>query len=160
MKRVLLLRHAEASPAQGAQPDIERPLTARGRAEALTATQRIAAGGLHIDVLYVSPAVRTRETAMIVAAGLDAAGRVQVEPALYPGTPESLWATLQKTDEQVRCALLVGHNPSLSALARQCSASAPGSELPTAGLCLAAFPGTIHWSALRPVQGRPLALPG
>ena len=107
----------------------------------------------------MSPAVRTRETALIVAAGLDIEGRMRIEPALYPGTPDSLWATLQRSDEPLRCALLVGHNPSLSALARQCAAIAPGHDLPTAGLCLAGFPVGIRWSALRPEQARALSLP-
>jgi phosphohistidine phosphatase len=160
MKRVLLLRHAEAMPAQGAQRDIDRPLSERGRAEALAVTQRIAASGLPIDVLYVSPAERTRETGRILAAALAIAGRLRIESALYPGTPESLWATLQRADEQVRCALLIGHNPGLSALARQWRAVSAQAELPTAGLCLAGFPADVRWCALEPAQACPLELPG
>src|ERR1700690_254060 len=159
MKRVLLLRHAEATPAQEHEQDFDRPLSERGRTAAHAATQRIAASQLRIDILYVSPAVRARETAQIVAAGLDATDRIRIEPALYPGTPESLWATLQQMDEQVRYALLIGHNPALSALAVQWRLCAPGPELPTAGLCMAGFPPGIRWSALRPEQAGALALP-
>ncbi len=160
MKRVLMLRHAEATPAQGAEQDFERPLSERGRAAALAAAQQIAASGLRFDRLLVSPARRTRETGAIVAARLSAAVRVRDEPALYPGTPESLWATLQQLPEHVRCALLIGHNPALSALARQCRALGPGADLPTAGFCLAGFPASVRWSALEQEQGCALPLPG
>lgn len=157
MKRVLLLRHAEATPAQGAQQDFERPLSVNGRAEALAAAGRIAASGLHVDQMLVSPALRTQETGSIVATRLGAAARVRYEPSLYPGTSESLWAALQQLPEPVHCALLIGHNPALSALARQCGAAA---ELPTAGLYLAGFPASIQWSALQPEQACALPLPG
>lgn len=159
MKRVLLLRHAEATAAHSNGQDFDRPLSERGRAAAQAVTQRIASSLLRIDILQVSPAVRTRETAQIVAAGLDAADRIRLVDALYPGTPESLWTTLQQMDEQVRCALLIGHNPALSALAGQWRLSPPGTELATAGLCMAGFPPDILWSALRPEQACSLALP-
>jgi phosphohistidine phosphatase len=159
MKRVLLLRHAEARAAQGTEADFDRPLSERGRSAAHAAAQRIATSGLHIDVLYVSPAARTLQTAQIVAAGLAAAERLRLEPTLYPGTPEHLWAALQRLDEQVRCALLVGHNPSLSVLAGRWGLCAPGRELPTAGLGLAGFPPDIRWSALTWDQATPLELP-
>jgi len=155
-----MLRHAAAEPAEGAAPDFERPLSGRGRAEALAAAQQLAASGLRVDRLLVSPAVRARETGVIVAARLGAAELVRHEPALYPGTPESLWATLQQLPEQVQCALLIGHNPALSALARECHAAPPGAELPTAGLCLAGFPASVRWSALSPQQGGALPMPG
>jgi phosphohistidine phosphatase SixA len=71
-----------------------------------------------------------------------------------------LWASLQQLPERVRCALLIGHNPALSALARQCRAAQPGAELPTAGFCLAGFPARVRWSALSPEDGSGLPLPG
>ncbi len=159
MKRVLLLRHAEARAAHSDEADFDRPLSERGRSAAHAATARLATSQLRIDALYVSPALRTRQTAQIIAAGLDAAERIRLAPTLYPGTAESLWATLQQLDEQVHCVLLLGHNPALSELASQWRLCAPGTELPTAGLCMAGFPAGIRWSSLRPEQASPLALP-
>ena len=71
MKRLLLLRHAAAEPADAGTEDIDRPLSPRGRGEALEVADRIARAGLRCDALLVSPALRTRETATIVAAELD-----------------------------------------------------------------------------------------
>jgi phosphohistidine phosphatase len=158
MKRVVLLRHAEAIPAQAEQRDFDRPLNERGRAAARAVARRLATSQLPIGVLYVSPAARTRETAQIIAARIDAADRIQLESALYPGTPESLWATLQQTDERVHCALLIGHNPAVSTLAAQCSPGSAERELPTAGWCLVGFPPGIPWNALRREQARRLEL--
>jgi phosphohistidine phosphatase len=161
MKRILLLRHAEAAPSQDARQDFERPLAARGRAQAAAVAQRIVQAGLQVDLLLVSPALRTRATAEIIEAALDAAGRcgrVQFEPSLYPGTPENLWDALQQLPETVRCALLIGHNPALTALARILHVLEDDHELPTAGLRLAGFPAALHWGAMRPEQACALAL--
>jgi len=153
-----LLRHAEATPAQGWQQDVERPLSLRGRADAQAATVRIAASGLAVDRILVSPALRARDTGAIVAAGLNAVERLHVVPLLYPGTAESLWTALQQLPSAVQCVLLIGHNPALSALARQCGA-APDSELPTAALYLAGLPDSMDWSALTPDRAYAIAFP-
>jgi phosphohistidine phosphatase len=160
MKRILLLRHAEAAPSQDSQADFERPLGARGSAQAAAVAQRIVQARVQVDLLLVSPALRTRATAEIVAAALDATGRVRYQPSLYPGTAESLWEALQQLPETVRCALLIGHNPALSTLARQCRVLEADHELPTAGLRVAGFPASLSWDAMRPEQARALALTG
>jgi len=152
MKQLLLLRHAHAEDAGEGQADIDRPLSPRGRAEALDAAHCIAAAGLRCDQLLVSPAVRTRETATIVAAELDLARKLQFEDALYPGEPDALLAAVRRCPAGSDTVLLVGHNPGLSEFAQRFKGTAPPVELQKAGLCAVSFGADTSWSGLRPGQ--------
>jgi phosphohistidine phosphatase len=158
MKRLLLLRHASAEPADAGTEDIDRHLSARGRAEALDAADRIARAGLRCDALLVSPALRTRETATIVAAELDLPLRLTIEPELYPGDPAALLRSLSRCPAGFATVMIVGHNPGISELAQQFKQAPPPVALQTAGLCLIRFPADAHWGDLRPKLATEFAL--
>jgi phosphohistidine phosphatase len=147
MRRLLLLRHAEAVPARAELPDEQRPLTAHGRTEALDAAQCIADSGLRIEALLVSPALRTRETAIIVAAQLDVAAAMSVEPALYLGDAEALLSPLHRCQSEAT-VLMVGHNPGLSELARRFKGAHASLVLRTAGVCRVDLDSS-SWSDVR-----------
>jgi phosphohistidine phosphatase len=154
VKQLLLLRHAQAEEAHAGLADLDRTLTLRGRAEALEAAQCIAAARLRCQAILVSPAVRATQTATLVAAGLDLAIGLTVEPALYPGNPEALLARLHGCPSTLHSLLLVAHNPGLSEFAQRfnsaLAAASPALELRTAGLCVIHFAPDTPWSALQP----------
>src|SRR3954454_22112926 len=60
-RTLVLLRHAKAVPPES-MPDLERPLTDRGRADAAAAGRYLVAEGIEADLVLCSPAQRTRET--------------------------------------------------------------------------------------------------
>lgn len=146
---LLLLRHAEAEAAAPGMADIDRPLSARGRTEALDAADCVAAAVLRIDAMLVSPALRTRETAIILAAALDIADEFRLEPALYLGEPDALLSPLRSSPAEAQTVLMVGHNPGLSRLARQFMGGKQRIELRPAGLCRVDFEHDC-WRELRP----------
>jgi phosphohistidine phosphatase len=146
---LLLLRHAEAEAAQPGLPDMERPLSARGRTEALDAADCIAAAELRIDTILVSPALRTRETATIVAAELDIADVLHFEPALYLGAPDALLLPVQRCSADAQTVMMVGHNPGLSTLAQKFMGGKQRIELRPAGLCRIEFEHQ-SWPEVRP----------
>jgi len=150
MKRLLLLRHANAEPAVPGTDDIDRHLSVRGRAEALDAANRIARAGLRCDALLVSPALRARETATIIAAELDLPLRLTIDPELYPGDPAALLQSVSRCPASHATVMIVGHNPGISELAQRFQQTPPPVELHTAGLCLISFPAAVRWDALRP----------
>ena len=150
MKRLLLLRHAHAESAAAGTDDIDRHLSTRGRGEALDAADRIARAGLRCDALLVSPALRTRETATIIAAELDLSLELTIDPELYPGDPATLLQAAGRCAAELATVLIVGHNPAISVLAQRFKQTPPPVELPTAGLCVITFPADAHWGALRP----------
>ena len=149
-KQLLLLRHAHAEEAPPGSADIDRPLSLRGRAEALDAARCIAAAGLRCESVLVSPALRTRQTAAIVAAELDLAKQPRLDAALYLGNADALLAPLQRCANSLQTLLLVAHNPGLTELAQRFKATPPPVELRTAGLCLITFDGKASWGDLRP----------
>ncbi|HEV7985914.1 MAG TPA: histidine phosphatase family protein [Steroidobacteraceae bacterium] len=158
MKQLLLLRHAHAEDALPGAADIDRPLSVRGRAEALDAAQCIAAAGLRCESLLVSPALRTRETATIVAAELDIAEPPRFDAALYLGNADALLTALQQCADGLRTLLLVAHNPGLNELAQRFQATPPLLELRTAGVCLISFDNKARWGDLRPQLATALRL--
>jgi phosphohistidine phosphatase len=158
MKRLLLLRHANAEPASAGTEDIDRHLSRRGRGEALDAADRIARADLRCDALLVSPAVRTRETATIVAAELDLSLQLTIEPDLYPGDPATLLRPLARCPAEFATVMIVGHNPGISELAQRFNQAPPPVELHTAGLCVISFPADTRWDQLRPGLATDFAL--
>ncbi len=154
MKKLLLLRHGHAVDAHGEMTDVDRPLSTRGRAEALDAAQCIADARLRCDALLASPAARTRETATIVAAELDFPDPIDFEPSLYLGDANALLTAVGRCPDDHDTLLLIAHNPGLSELAQRfrgvVRGVVPPIELRTAGLCAVAFAAGAVWCALRP----------
>jgi phosphohistidine phosphatase len=126
-------------------------LSSRGRTEALDAAQSIADARLRCDALLVSPALRTRQTATIVAAQLDIAEPPRLDATLYLGDADTLLSALHHGGGGARTLLLVAHNPGISELARRFQSTKPPVELKTAGMCLVTFEPKTDWRELTPV---------
>src|SRR5580692_9604067 len=105
---LLLLRHAEAEASRPGVEDNDRPLSDRGRTEALDAADCMSGAELRVDTVLVSPALRTRETAIIVAAELDIADELRFEPVLYLGDPAMLLTPLLRCPDSAQTVLMVG----------------------------------------------------
>src|SRR5258708_8898552 len=82
------MRHAQAAPAERGAEDFTRPLTAAGRRAAAQAARTLAASGVQLDRVLLSPARRTRETAAIVAGELKLAETLlQAGPGMLAAAP-------------------------------------------------------------------------
>jgi phosphohistidine phosphatase len=115
VKSVILLRHAQAL---SLADDFERPLSPEGLAAAANVGKTLRASGVELDRIIASAAVRARTTAELVARELSSPVKVQVEDALYEAGPSQYLRVLSSLPASLQCVLLVGHNPSLSELAR------------------------------------------
>jgi phosphohistidine phosphatase len=111
-----LLRHAKSSWDEALE-DHERPLSRRGREAARRVGRSLPASLGAIDFVLCSTAVRTRETAALVLAGLAPAPRILYEDALYLASPAVLLHRLRQLDESVGTVMVIGHNPGLHELA-------------------------------------------
>jgi len=138
-RTLVLLRHSKADHPSGT-PDEQRPLTARGHADAGAAGAWLARGGLRPDLVICSPAKRTRQTWHGVAVALagDAAPQVHYEQDVYDGGPDKLLALVRQAGDDVRTLLLIGHNPSVSMLSSLLDPTAPNDSdgLRTSGLAV------------------------
>ena len=125
MRRLIIMRHAEAETAPPGADDFGRTLTPAGRAAARRAAERLhAEQGLPALLLH-SPALRTTETARIVAETLaPAVLRAIAVPGIYLAKGKTLQRLLEEPAHRADCVLLVGHNPGVSELLQLLDADA------------------------------------
>lgn len=114
VKRLLVLRHAEAAPALDGD-DFARRLTSRGRRDAQRLGEMAATDDVPVPTrALVSEAARAEETFALFA---EAAGwrlAPMFDPNLYQATPADVRRTLVALEDDV--VLIVGHNPTLAEL--------------------------------------------
>jgi hypothetical protein len=94
MKHLLIMRHAEAGNSMNPNlRDFDRPLTAHGQNQCAMQRQRLIAQNLYPDLILHSSALRTQQTAQLVAPHQDskriASDDLRQRVALLPpGEPE------------------------------------------------------------------------
>jgi len=108
-----LVRHAHAV---AAEEDPARPLSARGRKQVQALAKVLARGDSFApEEFWHSPLARSRETATLLARGLELRARLVEVPGLEPeDDPDIMVRRLKGRSEPLA---LVGHEPHLSALA-------------------------------------------
>lgn len=111
--RLLIMRHAEA--AHAAESDRARPLTSKGKNDALLVAQRLTAYKINPDYVLCSPARRTRETYDAMAKALPETSVIYPE-YLYQATAERLFDALSMLSESSNQVLLIAHNPGVQGL--------------------------------------------
>jgi phosphohistidine phosphatase len=141
-RTLVLLRHAKADNPP-AVADIDRPLTARGHADAAAAGAWLSHRGFLPDLVVCSPARRTRETWHGVALALPATPEVRYDDEVYAASVRGLLELVTAVEDDRATVLLVGHNPGMSQLSMLLDDSADSEGLRTAGAAVHRFDG--HW---------------
>lgn len=123
-RRLILLRHAEATPAPAGnfstEADLARPLSTVGMAAAIRCGHWLRDNALLPDLILCSPSLRTRQTMQGALEGLGAAtADTQLRPDIYEAEPPALLTCLQSAPASAMTLLLIGHNPGISKLAHQ-----------------------------------------
>ncbi|MEE6258333.1 SixA phosphatase family protein [Plantactinospora sonchi] len=133
VRHLVLLRHAKAGQPTNGMQDADRPLTARGHADAAAAGAWLRYEGYLPEAVSCSPAKRTRQTWHDVALGMAApptrplttqpgadtamaAPTVRYTAQIYHGYAGDLLDLVRATDPAVATLLLIGHNPTISEL--------------------------------------------
>ncbi len=116
-RTLVILRHAKTVQSEDLV-DIDRPLTERGHADAGMAGAWLSSHGYRPDLVLCSPARRTRQTWHGIAIALDRAEApdVRYEQAIYLGGVPEVLGLLRSVPDGYAAVLLVGHNPTVSAL--------------------------------------------
>jgi phosphohistidine phosphatase len=136
MKTLLLLRHAKSSWGDPSASDFDRPLAARGIADAPRIGDALRHKGPLPDLILSSPAVRATQTveAVVKAAGL---GTPQFDQNIYGASSPELMAIVRRLPETSSCAMLVGHNPGFGDLVSRLTDTSQ--DMPTAALACIEF---------------------
>lgn len=112
MKTALLMRHAK-SDRDGAVPDADRPLAARGREDAPRMGRLLKKAGLVPDAILASPARRAKETAELVAKAVGFRGAIAWEGTLYEASGSAWLAALRRAPKDTATVLVVAHSPGI-----------------------------------------------
>lgn len=145
-RRILLVRHAKADRPDGVS-DVDRPLTARGHADAGAVGAWLAHREYRPDLVICSPSKRTRQTWHGIALGMaDAAGddapspEVDYRGEVYEGDDSDLLDLIQGIDDAVGTVMIIGHNPSVSD-ASELLDPENGGDLRTSGIAVHGYEG-------------------
>lgn len=156
MRHLVVVRHAEAAPARPGDPDVERPLTARGRAQCAQlrewADGDAALGALGPLAALVSGARRTRETFEGAFAGSRVVREVTTTMRIYNGTRplalDDVFSELAQIDDAEHGLLLVAHSPTVGELVWALTGESGAHSYPLAGATV------IEWGS----EGAPLGV--
>lgn len=111
-RTLLLMRHAKSDYPPGVA-DHDRPLAPRGIREAGLAGDWLRANVPAIDAVLCSTATRTRQTLANTRIGAP----VRYSDRLYGATPGTMIEEINTVGEEVETLLVVGHEPTMSAVA-------------------------------------------
>jgi phosphohistidine phosphatase len=117
MKKIFIARHTTKDREAINEYDYDIELTEDGVVKANKMAKHLASLNPNIDLIVASPAIRTRNTAEIFAKELGYNKTIMLNEVLYMAFVNELIETITYTYDTVDTMLIVGHNPSLTALA-------------------------------------------
>lgn len=131
-----IVRHAIAAERGSEWPDdTKRPLTERGINRFKEVVKGLRRLDITVDEVFTSPLVRARQTAELLASGLEGKAPVKVLDALAPGhTAASVMTQLARVAKRRRVAL-VGHEPELGELAAHLIGAGRALPFKKGGIC-------------------------
>jgi len=131
-----LVRHAIAADRGGEWPDdSKRPLTERGTSRFKETVKGLRRLDVVLDEIFTSPLVRAKQTAELLAAGLEGKPPVKTLDALAPGHPPSaVMSQLARVAKRRRIAI-VGHEPDLGELAAHLIGAGRALAFKKGGIC-------------------------
>jgi len=151
MKRLTLMRHAQADDQVSGQQDWERPLTRRGLADADLMAKRLKTNKWRPNLLLVSPALRTRQTSEVFCRLFPQLSATFVDD-LYLASPKQLLVVLHEHGGDAHHVLVIAHNPGICEFADELSSERRFDSMPTAAWASAEYDLT-HWRDLIPASG-------
>lgn len=132
-RTLIIMRHGEALQSQS--DDFNRPLTAQGILQASEIGARLSTFQKQPDLTLCSAALRTRQTldAAFNAAEWDAQP-AHIEKSIYTMNDAALMIRIAETSEDAASLMIIGHNPTISDIARTFKPEATGFSPATAAI--------------------------
>ena len=125
------MRHAKAAAEEPHESDFQRCLTEDGIRTAGETAATLLSRGVHIDRIISSSAVRTRQTADLIAEGMQlTAARLDLDELYLAPAKKFEKAICDYPLEDESSVLVVGHNPGIAGLI--CAWSDESFSVPTA----------------------------
>lgn len=116
MKTLYILRHGEKDLSNPNTDDYDIKLTQKGLNDIKILAQKLKQNNIKPDLIVSSPAVRTQQTADIIAQELNYKKSIMYNEVLYQAFVNELIESITYTFDDVQSLMIIGHNPSLTAL--------------------------------------------
>jgi len=140
LKRLSLMRHANAQWKDPQLTDFDRPLNRRGTAEAEAIARRLLELKLVPIAVLTSSARRAQQAAEIATREWGLSSRsVRREESLYLAPAAEILRIVHETGPRIPHLLILGHNPGITEVARQLAPTANLPNLSTAAVCSLTF---------------------
>lgn len=117
MRSLILLRHGKSDWDAAYADDHERPLAGRGKDAARLMGRLLTQTGQIPDLAVASSALRARDTLHLAARAGHWHCTLRIDGSLYESTTDRVLQWLRAVEDEPQKLLLVGHEPTWSALA-------------------------------------------
>lgn len=145
LRELMLLRHAKSDWKEPELPDIERPISDKGKKSACKISNWLIQNNVLPDLVWVSPAKRAQQT--LKRLNLPKEIPVETQELLYLANTDQLKDLLSKIPEKFGRVMFIGHNPGFEKLMRQLMATDDPNKpelFPTATLAHFILPNQWH----------------
>jgi phosphohistidine phosphatase len=154
-KTLILVRHANAEDLGNSHmlKDFDRELTSKGLMQSARLGKRLKELNIEIDAFYASAAVRTAETAKLIAEQLKYdIDNILLENSLYGGGARTYLELVNSMMEGLNVVVIVGHNPDISFFTDYLSSKDVGGSFGKATAVILTF-DDIKWSEISQKSG-------
>jgi phosphohistidine phosphatase len=148
MRTLILMRHAKSDWGNVNLSDHDRPLNARGMRAAPLMAQHLLANRVRADVILASSAVRVQQTLELLQENWGGSATVWKVPELYLAGPQEIVRHIEGLHDDWQNAMVIGHNPGLSALASHLAGDCL--DMPTAATILFTTQQSSWLHSIRP----------
>jgi len=147
MKKLILIRHAKSSWEYNVK-DHERPLNTRGLKDASAVSSELK-GLFYPDLVLISSATRTQETATIFTSNLKISKKIiQSNHDLYDFSGSDLLKVIKTCNNSIKELMIFGHNHAITAFVNSYG-DLTIDNVPTCGVVVLEFE-IDNWSHLKP----------
>jgi len=137
MKTLILLRHSDTEHSYSGQKDIERELTSVGISNAINKGNKLNNRDLSINLITVSSAKRTIQTAELVAEQIGFNIRnIAPREEIYLASTRTMLSEINLIDDKFETVLMVSHNPGTEFIAEYITGEAIGYVETSGAICI------------------------
>ncbi|MGD0712317.1 MAG: histidine phosphatase family protein [Bacteroidales bacterium] len=120
MKTLYIVRHAKSSWDFPDLPDIDRPVIEKGIYNTKKIAAELKSKNVVVDHIISSHAKRARETAKIIATGINfPIEKIEVSKNIYQKSDDDILDVISGADDNFISLMVIGHNPMLTQCANR-----------------------------------------
>lgn len=114
MKKLILMRHAEAPHDSSMGDDFRRVLSSHGEMQAEESAEYLIDNSIKIHKILCSPSLRTKQTLEIMQNSGITASAIEFCDEIYRTSEDQIIEIIKDQSESCSVILVLGHNPTIS----------------------------------------------